>query len=136
MKLNDIFDGSQTPFQGDRALLLRNIPANARILRATVRVTPVDVTNGSNPFAETIKFNGAIGDFGTTKTAVADQWVELDFHSRRVLNRVNGTELNDTTLQVDLGGAYVEINANGGIKAPEDPLFKLTGNSAALPSLT
>jgi DNA-binding beta-propeller fold protein YncE len=136
MKLNDIFDGSQTPFQGDRALTLRNIPANARILRATVRVTPVDATNGANPFAETIRFNGAVGDFGATRTAVADQWVEVDFHGRRVLSRVTGANLINTTLQVDLGGAYVEINGNGGIKAPGDTFFKLSGNSVALPSLT
>ena len=135
MKINDIFDGSQLPFQGDRALLLRNIPANARILRATVRVTPVDATNGANPFAETIRFNGAVGDFGATKISVADQWVEVDFHGRRVLSAVSGPTLANTTLQVDLGGAYVEINSNGGIKAPGDVLFKLPGNSAALPSL-
>ncbi len=135
MKLNDIYDGSQTPFQGDRILALRNIPANARILRATVRVTPVDATNGSNPFAETIRFNGAVGDFGATKTAVADQWVEVDFHGRRTLSRVNGANLTDTTLQVDLGGAYMDVNANGAIRAPEDLFYKLPGNSAALPSL-
>ncbi|MGH9936210.1 MAG: hypothetical protein ACREAM_08190, partial [Blastocatellia bacterium] len=85
------------------------------------------------------------GDFGATKNPVPQQWVEVDFHGRRTLASVTGSNLvttsgpdtKRTTLQVDLGGAYVEINRNGGIKAPEDILFELQTNTAApLPSLS
>jgi YVTN family beta-propeller protein len=138
MKVNDRYDGSQTPFQGDHTVLLRSIPVNARIERALVTVTPVDPSGGADPFAETIRFNGATGEWGTTKTVVAQRWVEVDFHARRTLVGVRGSNLTHTTLQVDLGGAYVEINANGGIKAPDDSgPFQLQGTAfEPLPALT
>jgi|GEM_PF-2454587 len=144
MKLSDRYDGSNAPFQGDRALRLQRIPANARIQRATATVTPIDATRGVSPFAETIRFNGTTGDLGATKTQVlratgAVGWVEVDFHGRRTLAGVRGMNLDGRTLQVDLGGAYVEVNANGGLKAPGDTLFtlpsSLSNNFAALPAL-
>jgi DNA-binding beta-propeller fold protein YncE len=137
MKLSDRYDGSADPFEGDRILLLKTIPVGARIARASAVVAPVDATRGVNPFAETINFNGASGSWGATKTAVAGRWVEVDFHARRTLSGVVGSRLTSTTLQVDIGGAFVEINANGGIGTPNGAgLFILSGDSAALPSLT
>jgi DNA-binding beta-propeller fold protein YncE len=142
MKLRDSFDGN-TRFEGDRALRWRSIPADARIVSAKVTVTPVDAKLGG-PFAEPLSFNGTTGEFGATRTlsgaTSAGIWVEADFHHRRTLARVVGSNLKDTTLQVDLGGgAYVEINKAGAFKTPSDPpgsLFQLTGNTAALPGLT
>ncbi|HEV7377149.1 MAG TPA: hypothetical protein VGN95_20700 [Pyrinomonadaceae bacterium] len=137
MKLSDRYDGSNDPFEGDRTLLLKTIPVGARITRASATITPVDATRGINPFAETISFNRAIGSWGATKTLVTNRWVEVDFHARRTLSSVTGSLLTDTTLQVDIGGAFVEINVNGGIRTPTDSgLFKLPGDSFALPSLT
>lgn len=121
MKLNDRYDGSNDPFQGDRVLHLSGLPVGACIQTATAIVTPVSTGEGIEPFVETIRFNDGIGDWGATKTQVRDRWVEVDFHSRRTLARVRGANLQGATLQVDLGGAFVEINENGGIKTPSDP---------------
>jgi YVTN family beta-propeller protein len=147
MKLNDTFDLSNTPFQGDCTVEWRRIPAGARIERATAVVTPT-AGGGQNPFAEIIRFRGTevVGDLGATKTVVPSQWVEVDFHGRRTLARVKGTGLTDTavppngvTLQVDLGGAYAEVNSNGALRSPNDPPFQLSNPSDgffALPAMS
>ncbi len=136
MKLSDSYDGIDAPFQGNQVALLRSLPAKAQITSATATVTPLDATGGVDPFAETITFKGTSGDWGATKTVVAGRWVEVDLHNRRTLAGVMGTHLNNTTLQVDLGGAYAEINANGGFKAPGDFPFSLSSDSEPLPGLT
>jgi YVTN family beta-propeller protein len=136
MKLSNRFDGSNAPFQGEATSLLKSIPANAQIQRATAGVTPVDPTRGFDPFVETITFDRARGDWGATKSLAPGGWVEVDFHGRRTLTGVRGTNLINTTLQVDLGGAYVEINGNGAVKGPPpDVPFSVKSNSHALPSL-
>lgn len=136
MKLNDIFNFGNAAFQGDRTVEWRRIPAGARIQRATAIVTPT-AAGGTNPFAETIRFNGATGDWGATKTVVSS-WVEVDFHARRTLAAVGGRNLNGAILQVDLGGAYVEINDRGALKTPSDTnFFTLAGSTQNdLPGLT
>lgn len=135
MKLSDSYDGSNAPFQGDTTSLLKSIPANAQIVRATALVSPVDPTRGSDPFKETIAFERTGGDWGATKTVVPGGWVEVDFHGRRTLTGVRGSNLISTTLQVDLGGAYVEVNDKGAFKAANDTAFPLNSDSSALPSL-
>lgn len=137
MRLTDRYDGSNDPFEGDRTLLLKTIPAGARIERASARVTPVDSTAGANPFAETFAFAGSAGDWGATKTVAPGRWVEVDFHARRTVVAVAGSRLSDTSIQVDLGGVFVEINANGSIRTPNDPpAVALGADAAPLPSLT
>jgi YVTN family beta-propeller protein len=136
MKLSNRFDGSLAPFQGDTTSLLKSIPAKAQIQRATAIVTPVDPTRGFDPFVETITFDRAQGDWGATKSLAPGGWVEVDFHGRRTLASVRGTNLINTTLQVDLGGAYIEINGNGAVKGPPpDGPYVIKSNSYALPSL-
>lgn len=137
MRLCDRYDGGGDPFEGDRTLLLRALPVGARVRRAQAIVTPFDGTQGANPFAEAIDFTRATGSFGATKSAAGGQWVEVDFHARRTLAGVAGVDLENTTLQVDLGGAYVEINVNGGVKTPNDggPLT-LFSSDEPLPGLT
>ncbi len=135
MKLLDQYDGSGTPFEGDRTLLLHGLPAGVRIRHAKINLTPIDTSNGSDPFTETITFTGNRGDWGTTKAANAD-WVEVDFHARRTLAGVKGSNLNNATLQVDLGGAYVEINDKGALAAPDGTPFTISGNEERLPGLT
>ncbi len=135
MKLLDQYDGSETPFEGDRTLLLNGLPAGVRILHARIKLIPIDTSSGADPFTETITFTGNRGDWGTTKAANAD-WVEVDFHARRTLARVKGSNLNNATLQIDLGGAYVEINDKGALAAPDSTPFTLSGNEERLPGLT
>lgn len=153
MKMKEIFDLSNSPFQGDRTVELRRIPAGARIQRATAIVTPT-AAGGTAPFAETIKFTGAVGKFvgtdisGGTKTTISQQWVEVDFHGRQTLSRVKGAITfdpnptntdNNATLQVDLGGAYAEVNSKGALKSPNDQPFRLStqlsDGSFALPAM-
>ncbi len=142
MKLNDRYDGSTDPFQGDRVLRLRRIPAGARIRGATATITPVQSDPGdpqdTEPFTERVSFTGAVGQWGATKSKAGESWVEVDFHARRTLASVSGTNLVDATLQVDFGGAYVEINSAGGIKTSSDSNpFELTLNTnQPLPGLT
>ncbi|MCA1567710.1 MAG: hypothetical protein LC803_19105 [Acidobacteria bacterium] len=139
MKLCDSYDGSGIPFQGDRMTLLKSIPVNARIGRATVSVTPFDATRGAEPFAETTAFDGATGTWGATKTVVpgAGGWVEVDFHARRTLASVSGSNLSGTSLQVDFGGVFVELNPAGGVRTPNDPApFRVNSEAQRLPGLT
>src|ERR1700675_2329474 len=125
MRLRDRYDGGDAPSRGDRVLWLRSLPASARILRATATITPLDPSAGRDPFAETILFRGASGDWGATKTTTPD-WVEVDVHGRQTLAAVSGTNLVGTTLQVDLGGgAYVEVNPTGAFRAPGAGAFTL-----------
>lgn len=139
MRLRDSYDGSGVPFQGDRTALLRSIPVNARIERATVVVTPFDATRGAEPFAETTAFAGATGTWGATKTVVAGAggWVEIDFHARRTLASLSGSNLTGTSLQVDFGGVFVELNPAGSVRTPNDPLpFTVNSEAPRLPGLT
>jgi DNA-binding beta-propeller fold protein YncE/predicted flap endonuclease-1-like 5' DNA nuclease len=144
MKLRDSFNGD-APFEGERALRWRSIPANAWIVSATATITPVEASLSGESFAELLNFGGGGDNFGATKAVASSptpplSWVEVDFHSRRTLARATG-HFNATTLQVDVGGGvYVEINRNGAFRTPSDPpiddQFKFTGSSTPLPGLT
>ena len=57
MQLSDSFDGSADAFEGDRTLLWRSLPANARVTKATIRLTPEAAFSGTL-FEEIITFNG------------------------------------------------------------------------------
>jgi DNA-binding beta-propeller fold protein YncE len=131
MRLSESYDGSGDPFQGERVVPLQSIPAGARILRATATVSPVDASGGANPFAETVTFSGLTGDWGASKLPAPGRWVEVDFHARRVLAGVRGSNLQNASLQVDLGGAYVELNRNGALRGPGDTAFTLPADAAA-----
>ena len=113
MNQHDEFIGGVAPFQGDRTLTLRSIPANARIVKATATVTPL-----ADPFTQVISF--ADGQtFGATKSPPGD-WVEVDFHARRTLVSVAGSGLTNISLQADFGGGvYVDISETGAVKGPE-----------------
>jgi DNA-binding beta-propeller fold protein YncE len=146
MILTDQFDGSTDPVEGDRTILWRSLPANARVIKAVLTITPVAPPGGSL-FEEVIAFASVQGDPGTTQgdlgatKNVGSGFVEVDFHKRRTLTSVTGTNLlpsgsiSGVNLQVDLGGMYVEINNKGAIKSPGDTLFTLHSDGA-LPGLT
>src|SRR5262245_10628351 len=111
MTLTDQYDGSADPFEGDRTIVWRSLPANAKVTRATVTVTPVSPPGGTL-FEEEISFTGNQAKFGATKNT-GSGFVEVDFHKRRTLANVNGTDVRPlgtnpgAKLQVDLGGLYV-----------------------------
>ncbi len=135
MKIHQHFDLSSSPFEGDRRLPLRRLPAGARVVEARVRVIPVDVTGGEDPFAERLEFTGNNGDFGATLRQ-ADDGVEVDLHARRTLAEVSGTGLAGTRLQVEMGGVFVAIAADGTVSSAGSQPFALAASPAELPGLT
>jgi sugar lactone lactonase YvrE len=137
MKQRDTYDGSDAPFQGNVVLRLRSNPVNARVTKVTATITPVSDKGGPEPFTEVIPIANHSGDFGTTEVETAD-WVEVDFHTRRTLAAVAGSNLTNTTVQVDVGGGvYVDISKTGGFLTPSGPpALKLGSNSEVLPALS
>jgi len=145
MQLSDSFDGSADAFEGDWTLLWRSLPVDARVTKATVRLTPAAAPTGTL-FEEIITFDSTGGGtFGTTK-ATGTGFVEVDFHRRRTLAIVSGNDIRNTAispspsnganLQVDMGGVYLEINAKGAIKnGTSDPPFPVPADGT-LPGLT
>ncbi|HET9179983.1 MAG TPA: carboxypeptidase regulatory-like domain-containing protein [Terriglobia bacterium] len=140
MKLTDSYDGSGAPFEGDQTLVWASLPAGARVSKARLTLTPA-APDGGELFREEIRFTGASGDWGATKTnglVNSQPYVEVDFHKRRTLVAVIGADavLNNASLQIDMGGVSVEINDKGAIKTPTDANpFKLPGDGT-LPGLT
>src|SRR2546430_6743813 len=139
MTVTDQYDGSAGPFEGDRTIVWRSLPANAKVTKANVRVTPVAASGGAL-FEESITFTGTQGDLGATKN-LGNGFAEVDFHKRRTLGTVEGPGVRavgaapGAHLQVDLGGLYVEINSQGAVKAPGDTLFSIPSDGS-LPGLT
>jgi hypothetical protein len=135
MQLSDFFDGSADAFEGDWTLLWRSLPANARVIKATVRLMPAAAAAGTL-FEEIITLGSTnIGTFGTTKATGTD-FVEVDFHKRRTLGSVTGDNVTNANLQVDMGGVYLEINVKGAIKnGAGDPVFPVPADGT-LPGLT
>src|SRR5664279_3946784 len=143
MKLTDKYDGSNDAFEGDKVLTWSSLPAGAKVSKATLTLTPVSASGGVL-FQEEIDFNGLQGDWGATKATSggANPYVEIDFHKRRTLVSVDQTGLGSAlpklgaSLQIDMGGVYVEINAQGAIKTPTDPSAFSLPADGTLPSLT
>jgi hypothetical protein len=135
MRLWEIYQGSQDPFEGDRMLWLRSLPAGAQVTGATVTLVP----RGAPEFKETFVFDGAAaageldaGEWGVTRIpAQPSSSVEVDFHARRTLASVWGTQEDKAaaepkvgaTLQVDMGGAYVGIADDGTFLVPDKQAF-------------
>lgn len=116
MKLRDLYRGENDPFEGDRTLRLRGLPAGAHVTRATVTVEP----KCRPQFSETFVFRDPdragelrAEDWGVMKTPPGS-FIEVDFHARRTLAAVDG-DVEDASLEVDIGGTFVGINARGAI---------------------
>lgn len=135
MILHTEFDGGADPFEGARDLVLRGLPADARVLAARATIAAVDPSGGRDPFAEEIRFPatssgpGATGDWGATQVRGAG-FVEIDFHARRTLAGIAGSGLEggDRRLLVDLGGNFVAVDPNGGFAPASGPFLSLTNN--------
>lgn len=135
MRLTDRFDGSAAPFEGDRTLEIRSLPANARVSKATVTLTPA-VARGGALFEETIVLGGeARVSRGATKFG-GTGFVEVDFHQRRTLRSVQGNNVPGANLQVEMGGIYLQLNGAGAIKTPSDTQEFTVPNDRKLPGLT
>src|SRR5579863_7364740 len=139
MILTDQYDGSTEPFEGDKTIVWRSLPASAIVTKATLSITAVAAAGGVR-FEEVITFTDGQGSFGTTKNANGG-FVEVDFHKRRTMASVDGPGVRPTattkgaSVQVDLGGLYVEINDKGAIRTPNDNPFQ-TPTDGSLPGLT
>jgi DNA-binding beta-propeller fold protein YncE len=143
MLTRDQFDGSREPFEGDRTLILHSLPAGAQVTRAVIILQPVAPPTGAL-FEEEIVFSNGLSDrWGATKvkqagaagTTVPPGFVEVDFHARRTLGSVIGTNLISSALQVDLGGIFVSITQKGTIQTPSDTSEYTVDASGLLPSL-
>lgn len=135
MLSRDRFAGSAVPFEGDRTLVVRNLPRGARVTSARITLEPV-APPGGRLFEEKLTFSGDRGDFGATKLQGAG-FVEVDFHARRTLGAVKGSGLAGATLQVDLGGLYIQVTSLGTMQTPSDTSTYAVGSGSGgpLPSL-
>lgn len=134
MKLKDRYAGSTSPFEGDRTLWLRSLPADARVIKASLTLMPVAAT-GASKFTEVINFTGSEGELGAT-SATGANFIEVDFHARRTLAAVVGSG-GTATLQVDMGGAFIGVANDGTFMTPDktDWSLNLSSTSSALPGL-
>ncbi len=131
MILTERFDGSSTPFEGDTTLLLKSLPEGAQVSKAALMLTPRS-RSATAPFEEIIQFTGGTQQWGATQTSGSNNsqfWVEVDFHTRRTLTRIEGSYGAQCSLQMDLGGVYIEINDKGAVKVPDEgDLFFVPAN--------
>ncbi len=133
MRLTTTWYGTDHPFQGDLALVLAAVPADAVVSAATVTVTPRSADPG-RPFEERFVFGVPeaptdlpAGDWGLLRAPVSldgFRGIDVDLHDRRTLVRVEGAGLTNAHLTVYLGGIAVAINKQGGIRAPGDDPFQ------------
>jgi DNA-binding beta-propeller fold protein YncE len=142
VQLTALYRGGNDPFEGDRAVPFRGLPAGAHVSRAVLKVTPVGAVPAPPrlPFEEIFVFDTprdgelAAADWGVT-AATTNTSVEVDLHARRTLAVVTGANISGSALTVDVGGLFVELNALGAVRAPGDPAFPMAA-SGALPGVT
>ncbi|RIK44198.1 MAG: hypothetical protein DCC55_03140 [Chloroflexi bacterium] len=146
MKLREHYLGGADPFEGDRRLWLKSLPAGARVTAAKITLTPVTGPSATEPFEETFVFSPSAltdgellaADWGVTRTpSTASAVVEIDFHTRSTLAGVTGSG-GVANLQIDMGGVYVGI-ADDGTMAPNRPPLPVNlslPQQAPLPGLT
>lgn len=135
MNLTEVYAGENEPFEGDLTLWLRALPEGASATRATLTLKPVAAAGGTL-FRESIRFGGSQGELGATLTT-GGNFLEVDFHARRTLLRAAGAG-NNPTLQVDMGGAFIGVAADGTFIANGATPWAVDLTAAAnnLPALT
>ncbi len=134
MRLTADFPGEAVRFEGNRTLQIQGLPEGAQIKHAAITLTPV-AAPGRSLFEEVLTFTGNVGDFGMTKVPQPGV-VEVDFHARRTLAVVRGSNVTDCDLAVDLGGGvFMGINTHGATATSDDSdLYSLPADGT-LPSL-
>ena len=122
MNLSELYEGRNLPFEGDRTILLRGLPAGAVAQRAVCTVIPA-APPSSTLFNETIRFDdegigrlgGTLARVETADTANAAHSV-ISFHARRTVTSVNIAvdTVKRVTVQIDIGGVWVQVADDGG----------------------
>jgi len=129
VQLRATYDGADDPFEGDRALLLRALPAGARVTKATATVTP-DPGPAATPFLERIALNPPA--WGATKVGGTGT-IQIDLHTRRKLAGLEATGTKAKFL-VDLGGVLVSLSPSGALVPDGTPAdLDLTTSPSPLP---
>ncbi len=132
MRVRTEHSGRQLPFERERRLVLRRLPAGAVVSRAVLTIAPHSV-DPDRRFLETIAFPGPVGDWGANKSRSGSA-VEVDLHARRKLAALAGSSLSGGRLLVDLGGGFLAVDANGGLG--RTPPFLTVNDTMDLPGLT
>jgi Helix-hairpin-helix domain len=132
MRVRTEHSGRLLPFERERRLVLRRLPAGAVVSRAVLTIAPYSVDPGRR-FLETIAFPGAVGGWGANKSRSGSA-VEVDLHARRKLAALAGSGLTGGKLLVDLGGGFLAVDANGGLG--NTPPFLQVDDTMDLPGLT
>jgi len=136
VRLQDRYDGSHDPFEGDRTIVWRSLPANALVTKATVTLKPVPPP-GSKDYTETLRFASGGPAYGATIRSPSSHKVEIDFHARRTAISFGGlTATSSSALSVDIGGGvYLAVAKDGTIPVqPGASPWDLTGQ--LLPGIT
>ncbi len=138
------YDGGEEALEGDRELWLQQLPADALVLSATATVTPVADFVRDRCYAEKLRFDEEPdGDQAWGATQTQDKlngsfWVVVDFNARRTLAEVEGSNLKNASLQVDMGAGFVDVNDRGAFHSPgAGKLLKLWHDTeSSLPGFT
>ena len=139
MRLQTTYAGGSDPFEGDRVVILRALPAGALVRRAVLTVSPAASAH-SPPFQERFVFGAAragelpAADWGITAVA-AGTAVEVDMHARRIAASVAGARVTDAALTVDIGGLFVDLNDRGTMLGPDDAPWRMQAGGL-LPGVT
>ena len=121
MRLQECFAGQNAPFEGDLVLWLHSLPEGAHITQATATLAPV----GGGVYPLTFDDAGS-GGWGATReppTAGAQHWAVADFHARRGLSAVRAARnpVGPASVQIDVGGVWMGLAADGTPLAPDKP---------------
>ncbi len=138
MLLQDTYIGTGAPFEGNLTVWLRSLPAGAKVIKTTVQLI-------STPYTGTIDLTGQQPILGVTKVpGLSDppaSFVEVNLHARRTLVSVEGTsqigatgDSGSPSLQVDMGGIYVNIADDGTILAPGKTAWTVPFPTVVLPA--
>src|SRR5262249_23473050 len=115
MKLSTTFRGEDLLFEGDLQLLLRAIPAGAKMTRAQVTLAPT-ISSTADPdqrFHETLAVSNGQGDFGLSVQATPGAAI-VDLSARRTVERIAATGMGQNiNVQLDMGGVWMPINGSG-----------------------
>ncbi len=139
-------------FTGSRTLTVRSLPPKARVTSFRLTVTPIaDAAGAAGPARELLSFvapDGAPLDVArdpedpARRTDVSRstgfgprRWTEIAFAGFRTPSHVEGEDLLDSALHVDVGGLFVEVDQNGTIPM-QGSVFQLPGDAADLPGLS
>jgi len=140
VQLQATYRGADDPFEGDRTVLLRGLPAGALVRKATLSITPTAAVPPRKAFEERFVFP-PLGDgdlpapaWGVTSTPNGSS-VEIDFHARRTLAAVSGSSVTNASLAADVGGVFVDLKKNGAVGGSGTDIFKVLA-SGDLPGIT